>query len=93
MNVYQRYLSHKQGTPTEVVFIECGAFFETFGNDAIFVAHMFDLPLTHRKLSENERVPIVGIVYHMFADCLKVLHDKSILTNIVYTSNVCLPYN
>lgn len=80
MLLYERYLNLKNILPTAVIFLECRDFWETFGNDAILVSTLLNLPLTHRKISENESVAIVGIVYHEFDNQIAKLNDLGVIT-------------
>lgn len=80
MLLYEKYLRFKNILPTAIIFLECRDFWETFGNDAILVSTLLNLPLTHRKIDENTSVPIVGIVYHEFDDKNATLNELGVTT-------------
>ncbi len=78
MTCFERYTISKRVLPTELILVQCGDFHETFGNDAILLSKVLDLPLTHRQLSESQSVAICGIVYHQLDYYLNKLHDMGI---------------
>lgn len=80
MSLYNKYIQFKGLLPTAVIFIECGAFLETFGNDAIIVSKLLDYPLTHRQIADDTTIPNVGIVYHQFDNQIAKLNELGIVT-------------
>lgn len=82
MSLYEKYLDTKKVAATAVIFVKCGDFWETFGNDAILVSTLLDLPLTHRNTDDNGLIPNVGIVYHEFDNKVNELQALSILTYV-----------
>lgn len=78
MTCFERYTINKRALPTELILVQCGDFHETFGNDAILLSKLFNIPLTHRRLSESQSVAICGIVYHQLDHYLNKLHDMGI---------------
>lgn len=78
--LYQNYLELKRIAPDCVVFVPNTDYFETFGNDAILVSKLLNLPLTHVKLSEIEQIPVVGVSYPHFDRSLADLICKGVQT-------------
>ena len=79
MSIYNKYLETKKVVPIAVIFVKCGDFWETFGNDAILVSTLLKLPLTHRSTDDNGLIPNVGIVYHEFDNKFNELQALGIL--------------
>ena len=61
---YKNYLDVKAENPDSIVLYQVGDFYEAFNDDAKVMADALDLTLTSRSVTENERVPMVGIPQH-----------------------------
>lgn len=84
MTCYERYTCNKRALPNTLILVQCGDFYETFGNDAIIVAKLLDLPLTHRKISQTSKVALTGIVYHKLDEIADTLQDAGLLVNVLH---------
>ena len=62
--LYQKYLEYKNQYPAHIVAYRVGDFYEFFGDDAVRLANFMNLTLTGRDCGLEERVPMVGILYH-----------------------------
>lgn len=60
----QQFLTIKADYPQTVLFYRMGDFYEMFFDDAIEVAQLLDLTLTHRGKSNGEPIPMAGVPYH-----------------------------
>ena len=56
---YRSYLAVKAENPDRIVFYQVGDFFECYNDDAQKAEDIFDLWVTSRPISDNERVRCV----------------------------------
>lgn len=61
---YTQYLELQEHYPEHIVLIRFGDFYEAFDNDAEVLADELNMTLTSRKLTDTERIPVVGFPYH-----------------------------
>ncbi len=61
---YRGYLDVKAENPDSIVLYQVGDFYEAFNDDAKIMADAIDLTITSRSVTENERVPMVGVPHH-----------------------------
>ncbi len=61
---YTQYLELSDSYPDSIVIVRLGDFYEAFDSDAETLADELNLTLTSRKLTDDERVPMVGFPYH-----------------------------
>ncbi len=61
---YTQYLELQECYPESIVLVRLGDFYEAFDGDAETLADELNLTLTSRKLTEDERVPMIGFPYH-----------------------------
>ena len=73
---YRSYLAVKAENPDRIVFYQVGDFFECYNDDAQKAADIFDLWVTSRPISDNERVPMFGIPKHAMETYMTMLTDR-----------------
>ena len=73
---YRSYLAVKAENPNSLVFYQVGDFFECYNDDAQKAADIFDLWVTSRPISDNERVPMFGIPKHAMETYMTMLTDR-----------------
>ena len=73
---YRSYLAVKAENPDRIVFYQVGDFFEAFGEDAQKAAEVLDLVMTSRLITDNDRVPMVGLPYHALEKFTTMLTDR-----------------
>lgn len=73
---YRSYLAVKAENPDSIVFYQVGDFFECYNDDAQKAADIFDLWVTSRPISDNERVPMFGIPKHAMETYMTMLTDR-----------------
>lgn len=61
---YTQYLELQEHYPEHIALIRYGDFYEAFYGDAEILAEELNMTLTSRKLTDTERVPIIGIPHH-----------------------------
>ncbi len=61
---YTQYLELSDSYPDCIIIIRLGDFYEAFDSDAETLSEELNLTLTSRKLTDDERVPMVGFPYH-----------------------------
>lgn len=61
---YTQYLELQEHYPDHIVLIRLGDFYEAFDSDAEVLADELSMTLTSRKLTDTERIPVVGFPYH-----------------------------
>lgn len=61
---YIQYLELQENYPEHIVLIRLGDFYETFESDAKLLAKELNITLTSRKLTDTERIPLIGFPYH-----------------------------
>ena len=75
---YRSYLKVKAENPNNIVFYQVGDFFECYNDDAQKAADIFDLWVTSRPISDNERVPMFGIPKHAMEAYMTMLTDRGL---------------
>ena len=73
---YQDYLEIKTDNPNRLVLYQVGDFFEAYNDDAKTVAEALDLMMTSRPISDNDRVPMVGLPKHALETYMNMLTDR-----------------
>lgn len=73
---YTQYLELSDSYPDCIVILRLGDFYEAFDNDAETLAEELDLTLTSRRLTDDERVPMVGFPYHTSDAYLAKIRQK-----------------
>lgn len=73
---YRSYLAVKTDNPDSIVFYQVGDFFEAYNDDAQKVAYALDLTMTSRPITNNDRVPMVGLPKHRLEISLNMLTDR-----------------
>lgn len=73
---YRDYLAVKAENPDSLVFYQVGDFFEAYNDDAKTVAEALDLMMTSRSITDNDRVPMVGLPNHALEKYTTMLTDK-----------------
>ena len=73
---YRSYLAVKAENPDRIVFYQVGDFFEAFNDDAKMVAEALDLMMTSRPITDNDRVPMVGLPKHRLETYMTMLTDR-----------------
>lgn len=73
---YRGYLAVKAENPDSLVFYQVGDFFEAFNDDAKTVADTLDLMMTSRPITDNDRVPMVGLPKHALETYMTMLTDR-----------------
>lgn len=61
---YTQYLELSDSYPDCIIILRLGDFYEAFDSDAETLADELNLTITSRKLTDDERVPMVGFPYH-----------------------------
>ena len=79
---YAQYLELQESYPEHIALMRLGDFYEAFDSDAETLADELNLTLTSRKLSNDERVPMVGFPYHavdIYLAKIRAKHDVVIV--------------
>lgn len=71
----QTVKSIKAENPDAILLYQVGDFFELYGDDAAYVAEMFELTLMSKTI-DGERVPMCGIPSKQLTVCLNMLNDR-----------------
>lgn len=62
---YQKYIEFQNKYPDCIIAYRLGDFYEIFGENAVLVANRLEMTLTGRDCGLSERVPMIGIPYHV----------------------------
>ncbi len=73
---YRGYLAVKSENPDSLVFYQVGDFFEAYNDDAQKAAEVLDLMMTSRPITDNDRVPMVGLPKHALETYMTMLTDR-----------------
>ena len=70
----QQYFSLKKECGDAVLFFRMGDFYEVFGDDALVVAPLLNIVITHRNRKEQEKMPFCGVPHHSYKPhCRKLI--------------------
>ena len=70
----QQYFSLKKECGDAVLFFRMGDFYEVFGDDALVVAPLLNIVLTHRNRKDQEKMPFCGVPHHSYKPhCRKLI--------------------
>lgn len=81
---YAEYLELQEHYPEHIVLTRLGDFYEAFDGDAELLADELNMTLTSRKLTDDERIPIIGFPYHSadnYIAKIRANHDIVIVEN------------
>lgn len=81
---YAEYLELQEHYPEHIVITRLGDFYEAFDSDAELLADELNMTLTSRKLTDDERIPIIGFPYHAadnYIAKIRANHDIVIAEN------------
>lgn len=81
---YAEYLELQEHYPEHIVLTRLGDFYEAFDSDAKLLADELNMTLTSRKLTDDERIPIIGFPYHAadnYIAKIRTNHDVIITEN------------
>ena len=81
---YAEYLELQEHYPEHIVLTRLGDFYEAFDSDAELLADELNMMLTSCKLTDDERIPIIGFPYHAadnYIAKIRANHDVVIAEN------------
>ena len=85
---YTQYLEMKEAHPDSIIIARLGDFYEAFGSDAEILADELNLTMTGRKLTDDERVPMVGFPYHVSDNYFAKIQTKHNITIIDFNGEI-----
>lgn len=74
--LFQQYFGLKQSCPGCLVLMQCGDFYEAYGDDAETFARDLELVLTSKDAGEGRRLAMAGIPIHAIEPYLRMLVSK-----------------
>ncbi len=84
---YTQYLELSERTDS-IVLVRLGDFYEAFDGDAETLAEELNMTLTSRKLTDDERVPMVGFPYHAADAYLTKIRKNHDVVIIEFNGNI-----
>ena len=74
--MFQQYFAAKKKHPEALLFFRLGDFYELFFEDALLVAKILQITLTHRGKHLDQPIPMCGVPFHAYEHYVKKLIDQ-----------------